>query len=92
MLSSSSIIIPGNAFREGSVYKFGLNITNFDRTFSAFTQVDFVPSSCQFYIVAGIDSFSTYDNITIPAASVDLTISLTLVSRFPNCNDISFFN
>lgn len=34
--SANEMRIAGHAFREESVYQFGLNITNYDRTFSSF--------------------------------------------------------
>ncbi len=58
--------LPASLFRDEAFYKVRLNISNTDLTFLQILEINFVPKSCQYYIISNANAYSTYLNVTDP--------------------------
>ena len=84
--------IPANIFRDESPYSLKLNFANKDLTFQENKKFNFVPKSCQYYIVSGSNSYSSYLNYTDMQSYKDITFTLSPVQLKSYCNEVSFYN
>lgn len=91
-LTSQELKVVSSVFIDNSIYPITLNITNLDLTFTEITTFNFIPISCNWFIVKGSDAYSAYNLYADPLASKDITFSLVLNTRYAYCSSVTYYN
>lgn len=84
--------VPVRAFREESIYKVRLNVSNSDITFNQLQSFNFVPSSCFYFGFNGTDNAFMYQNYTSSQSTEDIVFTMKLIKTQPWCDSATFYN
>jgi hypothetical protein len=92
LTTQQEIDLPSSAFRDNSLYKISMQLSNDDLTFVGKTDLMFRPVSCHRLVLADSGNYTFVNNYKQPQATSDIKFSLKLETENSTCKNYLFFD